>query len=754
MPNKITTKDIEENRDRIENLQKSTQGYGRTIDKLINPEIKAIDYAKWNVSSRNIHNTLFSLKGNDVKEKVNIGDLIYSAMSNDNINHANIQDIIAGRLKMNKEFDYLITSMPELGTSLRALADDVVYGNTVLNSSIKLNFKGGNESSKDQYDQYEKFFRPMTSISATLHAKKMFNYDIDRETKELVFNLGVYGYQIIAQIPYTKIVNDLLYYKEGNKGTKYFNQYRESFELDKAKSAFSENYNSEINNTRNKVDLPEYLKISEAKTILNITNTKVEDIKEKMKSIINPLPYTVSDIDEVEAYIESISMESEVSPIQNKANDLSDLINIGENDTIEVMRQKRNKKFNIDNIKGSTYDVLDVNKVVPIFIKNELLGVYVIEEQPDNNNGVKIGVTLQNILGGTNKNRNDKFGNGNDVYLDNLKGLVLSDIANVLNRNIDKKFLRNNPNLIEDIEFILAQFDSDAIYNSRVRFISAEYLTLFTIGPGLLGTSLLVYAKEYANMYINLLKADVMQKMFYQTDRYKVLVTNNGDRSTHGLIAKSLTAIRMSLPRPSDAAIPDIATSGGHFPRFYISPVTEDGKELFTMEKMDISPSMDNTEYLKQLRNAATGTIGYPADLLDPSQTVDFAKKITNINMNTLVKVVGIQRDLILPLSELCTKRLKFSTGDNKLEVTVSIDPPGELSSNVTSESMDKVTAQLDMFDRLIDNDPDITDEMVKAKLKTNIATRLLSPYIDTDLIKKEEENIILNGNLNKEGGN
>ena len=754
MPNKITTKDIEENRDRIENLQKSTQGYGRTIDKLINPEIKAIDYAKWNVSSRNIHNTLFSLKGNDVKEKVNIGDLIYSSMSNDNINHANIQDIIAGRLRMNKEFDYLITSMPELGTSLRALADDVVYGNTVLNSSIKLNFKGGNESSKDQYDQYEKFFRPMTSISATLHAKKMFNYDIDRETKELVFNLGVYGYQIIAQIPYTKIVNDLLYYKEGNKGTKYFNQYRESFELDKAKSAFSENYNSEINNTRNKVDLPEYLKISEAKTILNITNTKVEDIKEKMKSIINPLPYTLSDIDEVEAYIESISMESEVSPIQNKANDLSDLINIGENDTIEVMRQKRNKKFNIDNIKGSTYDVLDVNKVVPIFIKNELLGVYVIEEQTDNNNAVKIGVTLQNILGGTNKNRNDKFGNGNDVYLDNLKGLVLSDIANVLNRNIDKKFLRNNPNLIEDIEFILAQFDSDAIYNSRVRFISAEYLTLFTIGPGLLGTSLLVYAKEYANMYINLLKADVMQKMFYQTDRYKVLVTNNGDRSTHGLIAKSLTAIRMSLPRPSDAAIPDIATSGGQFPRFYISPVTEDGKELFTMEKMDISPSMDNTEYLKQLRNAATGTIGYPADLLDPSQTVDFAKKITNINMNTLVKVVGIQRDLILPLSELCTKRLKFSTGDNKLEVTVSIDPPGELSSNVTSESMDKVTAQLDMFDRLIDNDPDITDEMVKAKLKTNIATRLLSPYIDTDLIKKEEENIILNGNLNKEGGN
>ena len=140
MPNKVTTKDIQDNRDKIEEIQKSTQGYGRTIDKLIKPEIKSIDYSKWNVSSRNIHNTLFSLKGNDTKEKINIGDLIYSSMTNDALATLNIQDILAGRLRMNREFDYLITSMPELGTSLRALADDVVYGNTVIKRSIKLEF--------------------------------------------------------------------------------------------------------------------------------------------------------------------------------------------------------------------------------------------------------------------------------------------------------------------------------------------------------------------------------------------------------------------------------------------------------------------------------------------------------------------------------------------------------------------------------------------------------------------------------------
>mgnify|MGYP003522663956 FL=1 len=523
MPNKITTKDIQDNRDKIEEIQKSTQGYGRTIDKLIKPEIKSIDYSKWNVSSRNIHNTLFSLKGNDTKEKINIGDLIYSSMTNDALATLNIQDILAGRLKMNKEFDYLITSMPELGTSLRALADDVVYGNTVIKSSIKLEFKGSNLPFEDQLEEYEKYFRPMKNVSATLHAKKIFNYDIDRETKELVFNLGVYGYQIIAQVPYTKIVNDLLYYKEGNKGIKYFNQYKEAVaDLGSAKKAFSENYNNELKSTKDHVSIPDTLRISEAKTILDITNTDINDIRDKLKSMISPLPYTISDIDEVEAYLESISINGEPEPI-NVAKDLGDLMNVSESESIETMKEKRNKKFNIDNIKGSTYDVLNVNQIVPIFIKNELLGVYVIDEKADNDNSVKIGVTLQNILGGTSKNRNDKFGNGNDSYTENLKGLVLADIANVLNRNIDKKFLRNNPNLIEDIEFIMAQFDSDAIYNSKVRFISAEYLTLFTIGPGLLGTSLLVYAKEYANMYINLLKADIIQKMFYQTDKFNIL---------------------------------------------------------------------------------------------------------------------------------------------------------------------------------------------------------------------------------------
>ena len=258
MPNKITTKDIQDNRDKIEEIQKSTQGYGRTIDKLINPEIKSIDYSKWNVSSRNIHNTLFSLKGNDTKEKINIGDLIYSSMTNDALATLNIQDILAGRLKMNREFDYLITSMPELGTSLRALADDVVYGNTVIKSSIKLEFKGSNLPFEDQLVEYEKYFRPMKNVSATLHAKKIFNYDIDRETKELVFNLGVYGYQIIAQVPYTKIVNDLLYYKEGNKGLKYFNQYKEALaDLGSAKKAFSENYNNELKSTKEHVSIPD-----------------------------------------------------------------------------------------------------------------------------------------------------------------------------------------------------------------------------------------------------------------------------------------------------------------------------------------------------------------------------------------------------------------------------------------------------------------------------------------------------------------
>ena len=751
---KLTTKDIEKNREEIEEIKKSVQGYGRTVEKLLDADVKAVDYANWNVSSKNIHNTLFSLKGKDTVETANsIGDVVYAAMTDDPLSHLNIEEIISGRLKMNKEYDYLITNMPELGTALRALADDVVYGNTVENSSIKLKYKGGNVDKENADNEYEKYFRPMQNITSTLHSKKMYNYDIDRETKELVFNLGVYGYQIVAQVPYTKIVNDLLFYKEIQKADKYVKKtFKESVDFEVAKKAFSENFNEILENVKSKIIVPESLNIYNAKTLMKYSGTTEEQITSKLKSFINTKPYTQADIDELESYLESISYIDEATPVTtNGAKDISDLLRSAESDTIEILKRKKNKKFNIDNIKGSTYDVLDVNKIVPIFIKNELLGVYVIENDKNDNDAVKIGITLQNILG-VNKS-NNKVNNSNDMYIENLKGLVLADIAEILNRNLDKKFLRNNSNLVEDIEFVLSQFDADTIYNSKVRFISAEYLTLFKIGPGLLGTSLLSYVKEYANMHINLLKADIMQKMFYQTDRYKVLVTNNGSKSLNGLIAKSLTALRMSLPRPSDAAIPDIATTGGQFPRMYVSPLTEEGKELITMEKMDISPSIDNTEYLKYLRNTATGILGYPADITDPSQNIDFAKKISNINMNTLIKVVGVQRDLRLPLSELCTKRLKYSTGNNKLEVEVMLDPPNELAFNITSESLDRITAQLDMYDRLIDNDPDLTDDILKLKIKRDIATEISSPYIDISLIKTKKAKIELEGNLKDEGG-
>ena len=751
---KLTTKDIEKNREEIEEIKKSVQGYGRTVEKLLDADVKAVDYANWNVSSKNIHNTLFSLKGKDTVETANsIGDVVYAAMTDDHLSHLNIEEIISGRLKMNREYDYLITNMPELGTALRALADDVVYGNTVENSSIKLKYKGGNEDKENADNEYEKYFRPMQNITSTLHSKKMYNYDIDRETKELVFNLGVYGYQIVAQVPYTKIVNDLLFYKEIQKADKYVKKtFKESVDFEVAKKAFSENFNEILENVKSKIIVPESLNIYNAKTLMKYSGTTEEQITSKLKSFINTKPYTQADIDELESYLESISYIDEATPVTtNGAKDISDLLRSAESDTIEILKRKKNKKFNIDNIKGSTYDVLDVNKIVPIFIKNELLGVYVIENDKNDNDAVKIGITLQNILG-INKS-NNKVNNSNDMYIENLKGLVLADIAEILNRNLDKKFLRNNSNLVEDIEFVLSQFDADTIYNSKVRFISAGYLTLFKIGPGLLGTSLLSYVKEYANMHINLLKADIMQKMFYQTDRYKVLVTNNGSKSLNGLIAKSLTALRMSLPRPSDAAIPDIATTGGQFPRMYVSPLTEEGKELITMEKMDISPSIDNTEYLKYLRNTATGILGYPADITDPSQNIDFAKKISNINMNTLIKVVGVQRDLRLPLSELCTKRLKYSTGNNKLEVEVMLDPPNELAFNITSESLDRITAQLDMYDRLIDNDPDLTDDILKLKIKRDIATEVSSPYIDISLIKTKKAKIELEGNLKDEGG-
>lgn len=738
--------------EKLDKLEKGITGYGRDMSRIIDPEINPVNFD--NVSASGIINSqdnLFNARGNDRQTGDKIKELMYASIIS-NRDEASIAEIVEGRIKLNVEFNYLLNNMPPLGMSLDALADDVVYPNISTKTGINIEIKGNDSGAVGDNTELLKYFRPNMDISTTLANERIYNFDIETEVKNTVFDVGVYGYQIISCIPYQTIVNDILY--EQSKRADSTIPSRESIIFNKSMDfeAFCENMN--------KYDFIDR-EIAKTKFDVFLENTRMvshdigdeygfnEDSLYPIFDIFHSKPYLPEDVegmledlklnkDEIFSYSGDIPYTSEHSEINKGSGEAKEdyatdgLYTL--RDTMDELKEKRGKKFNIDSIKGCTYEVLDNTKTVPVFIKGQLLGVYVLSDDASKER-IALGRSLSNLLGSQSLSDNS-----NQLsYNEKLREAVLQDMETVLRRNVDKKFIRNNPNLIEDLEYILTTNNTanpdSGLLMGKIRFIPGEYLVLHKIGKGDLGTPLMAKSKVYAKMYIQLMKADLISKVFLEKPRYKVGISSSGDLSSRTELAKAMMAYRNAIPRLSDGGVPDNLTDSVTASyQSVLVPRTPDGEELLNIDEFPTFKGNDNSEFLRELRNQATLPLGTPADLLDPSQNIDFARKITNINMHVLIKVLNIQKALEVSLSKLCTKRLRYMTGNNKLEVIIKFENPREITDNITSENISKARELLEVYSDFIDNDVRIKDED-KERFKVQLGKELFKGVLDTTVI-------------------
>ena len=104
-----------------------------------------------------------------------------------------------------------------------------------------------------------------------------------------------------------------------------------------------------------------------------------------------------------------------------------------------------------------------------------------------------------------------------------------------------------------------------------------------------------------------------------------------------------------------------------------------------------------------------------------------------------------MQNSLTLPLSELCTKRIRYMTGLDGIEVEVEFSKPKELDDNTTLEGLEKVQRKVEMYELLIDNNVAIKDEE-KVIMKAKLAKKLLSEYLDMDILDEMANDTIVEG--------
>lgn len=750
--------------EKLDKLEKGITGYGRDMSRIINPEVNPVNFD--NVSASGILNSqdnLFNVRGNDKETGDRIKELMYASIIS-NRDEQSIAEIVEGRIKLNVEFNYLLNNMPPLGMSLDALADDVVYPNISTKTGINIKINGNDAGTVSDDNELLKYFRPNLDISTTLANERIYNFDIETEVKHTVFDVGVYGYQIVSCIPYQSIVNDILY-EQSRRFKDETMPSRESVIFGENKvvdfDAFSEsmNYYDFIDRDIMKTKYDIFLE-----NVPLMTPIAGKDLGFNKKNLA-PLydifhfkPYLPEDVegmledlkvnqDEIFSYSGDIPYMSEHSELNKGSGEAKEDYSTDGlytlRDTMEELKEKRSKKFNIDSIKGCTYEVLDNTKTVPVFIKGQLLGAYVLSEDASKER-IALGRSLSNLLGSQSL-ADSRY---QPTYNEKLKEAVLQDMETILRRNVDKKFIRNNPNLIEDLEYILTTNNTTnpqtGFLMGKIRFIPGEYLVLHKIGKGDLGTPLMAKSKVYAKMYIQLMKSDLISKVYLEKPRYKVGITSTGDLSANTEIAKAMMAYRNAIPRLSDGGVPDNLTDSVTASyQSVLIPKTPDGEELLNIDEYPTFKGNDNSEFLRELRNQATLPLGTPADLLDPSQNIDFARKITNINMHVLIKVLNIQKELEVSLSKMCTKRLRYMTGNNKLEVIITFENPREITDNITSESISKARELLEVYSEFIDNDTRIKDED-KERFKVELGKELFKGVLDTTIIEEMYKEFVI----------
>lgn len=762
-------KDLEKNREHLEQSSKEIKGFGRTIKKIIDPNTKDINFDNVAISNaKAISANLFNMKGKDKQTDYEISQLLYAQMSGANdIDQDSLEELIMSNRHSYKEYDILVSEMPEIGRALELMAADIIYPNAVGKSGIQIEFNNNDENKNgERYQDLIKFFRPLEDISLTMSSKRLYSFNIEKDVKERLISTMKYGATMVVTIPYSNIANDLLYdaYKRSKiLGESYIPSHENYFYcndpqkdiIDRMQNAYENKYNKQI----------EDVKVSMSGESYGLKDVIKSDMSTYGYDFIDNLFYSQDDVDEV---VQAISSEMKNLIEDNdsykahgdgKAKDIYDYVTSGEangigiNDAtftetefanLEELKEKRKLKFNIEKIRGCTSDILDLKRTLPLFIKNELMGVMVIKEENEFNNA-RMGTSLKMLLT-PDQTEMYSLANVNSAAKEQMRRIILDDMGNTIKRNMSKKLLRNNPTLIEDMEYLLDEAEIEQLLKTRVRFIPAEYITFYKTGPGLMGTSFIEKSKIYIKAVTDLVKNTLLNKIFLDKDTYVFKMPHSNDASTATMTRNAIRLFRSAMPTFEHLANNDTINNTLANRRTIIIPQLPSGNDLFTIEKLDqTKPEPVDQEFLDKLRNNATAPFGYPADILDPNGNVDFAKKITQINLTTAMTAISLQDEFTLPISEECTRRIRYLTGNPNLECIVRFEPPRELMDTAMSETLNQINTLSEVYEKIIDEDTRIPEDK-KEIAKFYIRDMLLDGIVDMNMINEVIEKYSIEG--------
>ncbi len=330
---------------------------------------------------------------------------------------------------------------------------------------------------------------------------------------------------------------------------------------------------------------------------------------------------------------------------------------------------------------------------------------------------------------------------------EDLKRDLFRDMSIVIDRNMDKKLLANNPNLIEDIFNIMEYLDYEQDFS--MRFIPKENLQLFKFGEGRLGTSYLLNLRPLLHELVLAKNGNMIDKHFLEKDQYLFSTKFDNSLDMQSRASRATPVLRMFFPRLADMSIPAMANNTVNQYLTHNLPLNSENEKFWDLEKLEGMDLTPKDEYIRNLLDQITGLIYAPESITNPSYNVDYATRFHQTNMTTGEKVIDFQKQLKIPLSQLATKKIQYDTGEEIIRAEVSFDPPFAVNRNVTLENIAQVETQIEINQKYIESKPNLNEaeqNYVMDKVRENMYKDIIDIKFINDTLKKMETSVKLGG--------
>lgn len=534
------------------------------------------------------------------------------------------------------ELDMISTQLYELKECINVTRDSIVTSDDISKTiSRQISFSGYGEeeleesSALKQIEGMEKKFKLF---------KKIKNF--------VVPNTLRYGVYYTYTIPYSKLFEQ--YYKKKNEiqfgatneayTVSHILKEKNKDTVTEMSASLMESISLVVNESDAKIAVPKKSTTTEISTTVEQYLNNIEIYNDEI-----PLPLMEDGLEVAEMIDFRVASKKAIKDAEKRNS-------VGHKLQYSDGVKNNSKDTNFDFISNDVYvKYISPDRMIPVKILDTTIGYYYVIDlgedtlQPFSNTIKIIDAAM------INKQTEDMF---------------IQQLTNKIVQAFDKPFLQNNQKFRDLILNSLMYEDS---YRKKLRFqfIPVDYVTEFTVNEDENGNgqSVLKDSLFYAKLYLSLLIFKMLQILTKSSDTRVYYVKNSGlDADIMSGIQNAARQVKAKQINYYDIMNPITSTSKlGNNNEIFIpyGRSQEKGMEFDILQGQEVQL---NNDLMDMLRQGYINATGVPSVIMQYINEADYAKTLVMANSKYTGRVISLQNDFNVSITEFYRKLAKFST--------------------------------------------------------------------------------------------